>query len=87
MFAAPPAEPTIIEQAQQQLAALQTQAQAAVTDLNTRVLKETGAENNQALLNTVKTQAETYATQVKGEISDLILRNAFDLNDNFSRLR
>lgn len=36
-------------------------------DLNEKVLKATGSQNNVQLLETVNTQAQAYATQVKGE--------------------
>ena len=46
---------------------MQEQAQAAVKDLNEKVLKATGSQSNVQLLETVNTQAQAYATQVKGE--------------------
>lgn len=62
-----PNEPSLVEEVQNRVAAVQQQAQAAVKDLNEKVLKASGAQSNVQLLETVQTQAQSYATQVKGE--------------------
>lgn len=61
-----PSEPTLVEEVQNRVAAVQQQAQAAVKDLNEKVLKASGAQSNVQLLETVQTQAQSYAAQVKG---------------------
>jgi hypothetical protein len=67
VLSAPNQPETIVEQAQKNIAAVQAQAQSAVKDLNEKVLKAAGVQSNAQLLQTVQTQAQTYATQVKGE--------------------
>jgi hypothetical protein len=67
VLSAPNEQPTVIEQVQKNIASIQQQATAAVSDLNAKVLAATGTKSNQQLLNTVQTQAQTYATQVKGK--------------------
>lgn len=73
MFSAPNEQPNVVETVQQNIAAIQQQATAAVTDLNTKVLAAAGAKNNEQLLNSVQQQAQAYATQVKGK--KMIVKN------------
>lgn len=65
MFSAPNQQETVVEQVQKNIAAIQQQATQAVGDLNAKVLAATGAKNNEQLLSTVQTQAQSYAAQVK----------------------
>lgn len=67
MLSAPATEPSIVEQAQQTIAKVQQQANAAVTDFNAKVLQATNANSNVDLLSRVQTQSEAYANQLKGE--------------------
>lgn len=66
MLSAPQQKP-VIEQIQENVAALQQQATAAAGQANTKLLEVTGAKSNQELLANVQTQVQTYAGQVKGE--------------------
>lgn len=66
MLSAPNEPVTAFEQVQKNIAAVQAQANTAVTDLNTKVLAAAGVQNNQQLLTAVDAQAKTYATQIKG---------------------
>lgn len=66
MISAPQTKP-VIEQIQENVAALQQQATAAASQANTKLLEVTGAKTNQELLSSVQTQVQTYAGQVKGE--------------------
>lgn len=62
-----PSEPTAIEQASQFLETAQQKATEAVANLNTRVLETAGVKSNEQLLNSVQTQGESYAAQIKGD--------------------
>lgn len=73
MLSAPQEKP-VIEQIQENVAALQQQATAAASKANTKLLEVTGAKTNQELLGNVQNQIQTYAGQVKGELSQLLLR-------------
>lgn len=70
MLSAPQEKP-VIEQIQENVAALQQQATAAASQANTKLLEVTGAKTNQELLGNVQNQIQTYAGQVKGEFSQL----------------
>jgi hypothetical protein len=70
VLSAPASEPTVVEQAQQTIAKVQQQANAAVTDFNAKVLQATGAKTNVDLLTSVQRQSETYANQLKGEFKE-----------------
>jgi hypothetical protein len=61
----PQQQPAIGDQIQQTIASIQEQSQAAVTDLNTRLLTLVGVKTNEDLLSTVQTQAQTYIAQIK----------------------
>lgn len=73
MLSAPQEKP-VIEQIQENVAALQQQATAAASQANTKLLEVTGAKTNQELLGNVQNQIQTYAGQVKGEFSQLLQR-------------
>lgn len=62
-----PSEPNGIEQASQFLESAQQKATAAVADLNTRVLETAGVKSNEQLVETLRTQGESYATQIKSK--------------------
>lgn len=49
----------------QTLASIQQESQKAVADLNVRLLSLVGVKSNEELLNTVNTQAQSYAAQVR----------------------
>ena len=61
-----PSEKTVVEQTQDNIAAVQKQASTAVASLNKKILEVAGVKNNEELLTTVQTQAQAFATQVKG---------------------
>lgn len=65
---AAPAEKTVVEQAQENFAAIQKQATEAVQDANTKFLEITGTKTNVNLLNTIEQNANTYGTQVQGKV-------------------
>lgn len=68
MLSAPQQKP-VIEQIQENVAALQQQATAAAGQANTKLLEVTGVKSNQELLATVQTQVQTYAGQVKSKFN------------------
>ncbi|KAG5682491.1 hypothetical protein PVAND_011842 [Polypedilum vanderplanki] len=70
-----PAEKSLAEQAQETIANVQKQAQDAVQQFNVKVLETVGVRNNEELVNTVQTRAQTYATQIKG-VADQISAQA-----------
>lgn len=49
----------------QTLTSIQQESQKAVADLNVRLLSLVGVKSNEELLNTVNTQAQSYAAQVR----------------------
>lgn len=81
MLSAPNQPATIVDQVQQNIAAVQEQATKAVKDLNEKVLQVSGAQNNVQLLESVQTQAQAYATQVKGaKKEEISLQISFENN-------
>lgn len=48
------------------LNSIQLESQKAVADLNARLLTFIGVKSNEELLNAVQTQAQSYASQIKG---------------------
>lgn len=67
MLSAPQQQQNVIEQTQQAIANAQQQAAAAVSDVNQKFLEATGVKSNVDLLNSVQVQAQSYATQIKGD--------------------
>jgi hypothetical protein len=61
-----PSEQNIVEQTQQAIAKAQENAQAAVKQINTKLLEVSGASNNVDLLSRFQTGAESYAKDIKG---------------------
>lgn len=61
-----PAEKTVIEQAEENLATVKEQAIVAVAAANQKLLEVAGAKSNTELLTSLHQQGETYVTQVKG---------------------